>query len=84
MTNERGDGIAAVVILWFVIVGLLLFSGGVIVGSVVGFNVAMKQLSSCDSVPCSQLGLDVGDNMTTCEVCQKGAGYKILRRGSDK
>jgi len=48
--------------------------GAFIFGTVVGFNVSVRQLSGCEEVSCTELGVEAD----MCEVCEE-RGIHIVR-----
>ena len=62
--NKR-SGRAVALIITIVIVILIAF----IFGTVVGFNVAVRNIGECKPIDCNILGATKADNLTACEVC---------------
>lgn len=57
---------------------IALFLFGVMVGTVVGFNVAVKEISGCEEVDCSSIGID-SDIVESCEMCS--SNVRIIKGG---
>lgn len=70
--NKQSGG-NAVLIITVVITLLIVF----IFGTVIGFNVAVNNIESCEKVDCNVFGKNA-INATTCEICKNS----ILRIGA--
>jgi hypothetical protein len=54
---------------------LLVLLGTFLMGTAVGFNMALKSLSGCEPIACKELGIEAA----SCEVCE-GEWFRVLER----
>lgn len=56
---------------------IVVFISGLILGTMVGFNISINELSKCREVSCGELGIQNSTSVARCEVCFEG-GVRVL------
>lgn len=55
---------------------LLVFMTGFVAGTIVGFKMSMKELSSCKVVSCAEMGI-TNEDVQVCEVCESTVSKRV-------